>query len=239
MRINKFLAHCGICSRRAADKFIEQGRVKVNNKIVREKGITIDPVHDEVFVDNKRVEIESEVYIILNKPPGIITSVKDPKGRKTVLDLIPSQGVRIYPVGRLDYESQGLVLLTNDGELSQRLLHPTYKIYKTYRVKIHGAYSPVKLGRLRNGVELEDGITAPCEVRIIRSVGKDTILEFKIHEGKKRQIRRMCSEVGYRIVELERIQMANLKLTSLKQGAYRHLGPNEIKKLKVIAGLAG
>ncbi len=237
MRINKFLASCGICSRRGADRLIERGKIKVNGKVVREKGYIVDPENDNIFLYGKKVVKEEKVYIIMNKPVGFVTTVSDPQGRKTVMDLLPDLGTRLYPVGRLDYNSSGLLLLTNDGDLSFRLLHPKYKVYKTYRVHLRGAYSPVKIKKLREGVQLKDGITAPCEVRIIRSAGKDTVLEIKIYEGRKRQIRRMCNEVGYEVIGLTRIQMGNLKLTSLKPGAHRFLGPNEINKLKTIAGL--
>lgn len=237
MRINKFLSFCGVSSRRAADRLIEEGRVKINGKVIRKKGFIIDPETDMVQVDNEGLEVEQKVYIIINKPKGIITAASDPENRKTVIDLLKDVPVRVFPVGRLDYNSQGLLLLTNDGELSYRLLHPSYKVYKTYRVKLYGGFSNVKLNKLRYGVELSDGITSPCEVKLLKAKGKETNIEIRIHEGRKRQIRRMCKEVGYKVTELIRVRMGSIKLGSLRPGCYRELGPNELKKLKKIVGL--
>jgi len=237
MRLNKFLAMCGIASRRTSEDLIYQRRITVNGKVITSQGVQIDPEKDIVLVDGKKIEKQDNIYLVLNKPRGYVTTLHDPQNRPTVLDLLPDSMGRVFPVGRLDYDTEGLLILTNDGELAHRLLHPSFRVYKTYRVKVYGAFSPVKIQKLRYGVRLSDGMTAECEVRLIKTKGKETILEMKIHEGRKRQIRRMCNKVGYKVIELVRTEFAFITLSSLKKGTYRHLGPNELKRLKSLVGL--
>jgi pseudouridine synthase len=237
IRLNRFLALCGISSRRESENLIASGRIKINGRTVRKQGIKIDPDKDKVSFDGVIINPEEKLYLIINKPKGYVTTSFDPQKRPTVLDLIPDIEARVYPVGRLDYNSEGLLILTNDGDFSFRLIHPKYKVGKIYIVKLYGGFSPKKLEKLRTGVMLSDGLTAPCRVKLVRAKGKETILEMEIYEGKKRQIRRMCTSLGYRVVELRRVQIGTLKLGGLKSGAYRYLGPNEVGKLKELIGL--
>ncbi|MEQ8187258.1 MAG: pseudouridine synthase [Candidatus Eremiobacterota bacterium] len=237
IRLNRFLAHCGISSRREAENLIETGRIKVNDRPVTKQGVKIDPDRDRISFDGVVINSEEKVYLIINKPKGYVTTSFDPQKRPTVLDLLPDMEARVYPVGRLDYNTEGLLILTNDGDFSFRLIHPKYKIGKVYIVKLYGGFSPKKLEKLRNGVELSDGLTAPARVKLVKAKGKETIFEMEIYEGKKRQIRRMCTSLGYRVVELRRVQIGTLRLGSLKPGAWRYLGPNEVRKLKELVGL--
>lgn len=239
-RLQKFIAQCGIASRRAAEQLIAAGRIRVNGKIINRQGVTVDIKTDIVEFDNKIIKPNTKkIYIILNKPNGFITSVKDDRNRRTVMQLIEQISERIFPVGRLDYNTEGLLLMTNDGDLTQKLLHPKFKIEKTYVATIDGKLRSDALGKLRRGIKLEDGMTAPARVDII-SYDKRTDRSkvcLIIHEGRNRQIRRMLSAVGYDILALKRIQFAGLTLAGLKRGKYRSVTEEELEELKmVIAG---
>ncbi len=233
-RLQKFIAACGIASRRAAEKYITDGRISVNGSIVTEQGIKIDPEKDIVAFDGKIIkEAGQKVYIILYKPKGYISTVKDEKDRRTVMDLVADIPQRIFPVGRLDNNTEGLLLMTNDGDLTQKLLHPKFKITKTYVVTIKDIMDNDSLGRLRRGVNLEDGMTAPAEVKIV-SYDRDTNhskVEITIHEGRNRQVRRMFQAVGYDVAALKRIRFAGLTLQGLKRGKYRTLEQEELDQL--------
>jgi 23S rRNA pseudouridine2605 synthase len=227
VRLAKFLAHAGVASRRAAEELVGSGRVRIAGEVV------IDPARavgcDEVVtVDSLPVDLDRErVVFALNKPAGVVSTASDPQGRPTVVSLVPSE-LRLYPVGRLDIDTTGLILLTNDGELAHHLTHPRYEVPKTYRVQLRPA--PVRdraLRALATGVQLEDGRTAPARVR---RLGADT-LEITIHEGRKRQVRRMCEVVGHRIVALERVRFGPLWLGDLAAGCYRRLGVAEVRAL--------
>ncbi len=239
MRLNKFLAHAGICSRRKADELIKQGRVKVNSKIVQTLGVKIDPDKDRVEVDNKVVVLSnSHIYIVLNKPVEVITSLRDPQGRKTIMDFIPlsmkSKGV--VPVGRLDYMSEGLVLLTNDKELVHKLTHPKHHVPKSYIVKVKGSVTEEKLRIIREGMVLKDGtVLAPVEVDLLKSDKKIHILKMTLFQGINRQIRRMCKDLDLIILKLLRISIGPIKLGNLKTGKYRLLSEDEVKKLKEVS----
>jgi 23S rRNA pseudouridine2605 synthase len=239
VRLQKFLAGAGVASRRHAEQMILEGRVSVNGSKVVTLGAKVGP-GDRIEIDGKTVLQREEFhYYLLNKPPGVITSTDDPRGRKTVLDILPGLPVRVYPVGRLDYDTSGLLLLTNDGELAHRLMHPSYGVDKTYRVWFKEPVDSQTIAILRQGVLLEDGMTAPAQVRRYKdSKGSNPkVLEITIHEGRNRQIRRMCSAVGFPLVKLERICFGPLMDPGLNPGQFRALSQSEIRELYYQAGL--
>lgn len=231
MRINKFLAAAGVASRRKAEELVSAGRVFINGKEVTNLASDVAE-SDHVRLDNQEVRLKEEkIYIVLNKPRGVVSTVKDTHGRKTVLDLVKSNQ-RLYPVGRLDEDSTGMILLTNDGELAYRLTHPKFEIEKTYRLLIKGRVNDDSIEKLRRGVRLEDGFTAPAGVKKIWETNDETVLEMKIHEGKNRQIRRMCEALKINLKELERIAIGGLSLGEMEYGKYRKLREKEIEMLK-------
>ncbi|HEY3373898.1 MAG TPA: pseudouridine synthase [Candidatus Aquicultor sp.] len=231
-RLQKFLARAGVSSRRHAEQLITDGRVKVNGHVVTELGTKVDPVNDVVEVDNKRIlPKEEKLYIILNKPSGFITSVTDPYGRPTVIELLGGIQDRVFPVGRLDLDTEGLLLLTNDGELAFRLTHPRYKVKKKYITEVMGHPPDDLLNNLRKGIMLEDGMTAPAEIKVLRETKSSTLLETTISEGKKRQIRRMFEAIGHSVIFLKRIAVDNIVLNKLPLGDFRHLTDKEIDML--------
>ncbi len=236
-RLQKVISQAGIASRRDSEELIKAGRVKVNGVVVRELGTKVEPTRDKVAVDNKLIRSEKPVYILLNKPRGIVTTLHDPEGRKTVASLFPDISERIYPVGRLDYNTEGLLIMTNDGELTHALTHPSHEIAKTYRAKVLGKPPEEKLDRLRTGIKLEDGLTAPARVNTIDyEREKDlTTVEIVIFEGRNRQVRRMFEAIGHPVRQLKRIKFAFLTLIGLRRGAYRHLEPAEVENLRNIA----
>jgi pseudouridine synthase len=216
---------------------ISSKRISINGEVVSEQGMKIDPDKDTVSVDGKEiVSKDTLVYYWLNKPVGVISAASSKYGEETVADLIKSDK-RIYPVGRLDKDSQGLILLTNDGELTHRLTHPKYHIDKTYKVKVVGTVSDVKLEKLRTGIQLDEGMTAPAEVEVLDEEMHGGTLEFTIHEGKHRQIRRMCAYVHLHVVELTRVNFGPIKLGNLAIGEHKPLTTDEVTTLKSIAGL--
>ncbi len=231
MRLNKFLASCGIASRRKCDELIFGGKVKVNGEIIKTPAFKIDPEKDEVSVNENVVKLPKKIYIALNKPEGVLCSLKDDFGRTLITDLIPEIKERIFPVGRLDFNSEGLILLTNDGELSNRLIHPKYKVEKTYHVLIKGNIDRDSLERLSNGIELDGKKTQPSKIRILDMGKKTTFIEIKLKEGKKRQIRRMLKEVGYEVKKLRRVKFGPIKLGRLKKGEWRYLTKKEVENL--------
>lgn len=238
IRLNKFLSESGVASRREADRVIEKGRVTVNGQVVQVLGLTIDDEGDEVRVDGRRVKKEAKkVYLMLNKPPGYLVSLKDPFGRATIKDLLPSFETRIFPVGRLDYESQGLLLMTNDGNLAYRLTHPRYKIKKVYLLKIKGQPDSVNLTKLEKGVFLDGKRTAPAKIVLQRVSSQRAFLRIEVYEGRKREIRRMFESIGHRVLELRRIKLGGLSLGKLKNGQWRYLTPKEVERLKNQVGL--
>jgi len=241
VRLQKFLSRAGVASRRASEEIIKEGRVKVDGKVVTTLGTRVDTEKEEVQVDGKVISPEEKkVYLLLYKPPGYITSVKDTHGRPTVMDLLPKLKERVYPVGRLDKDTEGLLFLTNDGKLAHRLTHPRYGISKKYFVKIQGLDDPEKLKKLERGITLEEGYkTSPAKIRVLDHdpSGRRAKLEVEIHEGRKRQVRRMFSKIGCGVVKLKRIQFSFLSLKGLKEGSYRFLKEDEVRKLKKEAGL--
>jgi 23S rRNA pseudouridine2605 synthase len=231
MRLAKHLAHAGVASRRAAETLIAERRVRVDGKVVT------DPARD--IGEGSRVEVdgrvltgaEQRVVYVLNKPLGVVSTARDTHGRPTVVELVPAQGLRLYPVGRLDVDSSGLILLTNDGELAHRLTHPRYEVSKTYRARVGGG--PVgedAVRTLRGGVQLDDGVTAPARVRRV----KPDQLELTIHEGRNRQVRRMCEAVGHPLLTLERVAFGPLRLDGLAPGSYRRCSAAEVECLHAL-----
>ncbi|MGS0764939.1 pseudouridine synthase [Syntrophomonas curvata] len=232
MRLAKYLADAGIASRRKAEELIIQGRVRVNGAPALEKGYTIVPGVDQVEFDGRLIEKEESIYILLNKPAGCISSVYDPQGRPTVLALLKDVTQRVYPVGRLDYDTEGILLLSNDGEFSNLMMHPRYETTKTYQALVRGIPGEKALTTLRQGMELEDGRTAPAEVQVLNQYEDRARLEIKIHEGRKRQVKRMCAAVGHPLIELKRTAIENLTLRGVAPGEYRFLSPGEVQSLK-------
>lgn len=231
-RLQKILSQAGVASRREAERMITDGRVAVNGASVTELGAKADPSRDIVTVDGKPVTVhEKRVYILLNKPVGYVTTLKDPEGRPIVTDLLKGLGVRVFPVGRLDYNTEGLLLLTNDGAWANRLAHPRHEVDKEYLVRVKGTVSREQISRLEQGVELEDGKTAPARVSVNRQSDNNTWISITIHEGRYRQVRRMCEAVSLSVVRLRRVRYGALALGELKIGEYRHLTPGEVATL--------
>ncbi|MBE0461422.1 MAG: rRNA pseudouridine synthase [Candidatus Aminicenantes bacterium] len=238
IRLNKFLAQAGIASRREADRFISEGRVKVNGKIVRTLGVKIEEETDTVEVDGRRVESKLQpIYLMLNKPPGYLVTSKDPFQRPTIMSLLPPLKKRVFPVGRLDYDSSGLLLLTNDGELANRLMHPRYNVKKVYLVKVLGLPDGLKIMKLQKGIYLDGKKTAPAKIMKLSSMANKTLFRVEIHEGRKREIKQLFKAIGHKVVGLERIKFANLSLGFLKKGQWRFLMNKEIASLKKQVGL--
>ena len=232
-RLQKILSHAGVASRREAEAIITSGRVAVNGKVVTELGTKADPDKDRITLDGKPVRAKRErVYILLYKPAGYVTTLKDPEGRPVVTDLLKGIGERVYPVGRLDYNTEGLLLLTNDGEWTNRLAHPRHEVEKEYLVKVRGGVDPGQLRQLADGVDLEEGRTAPAKVELIQETDRNSKLAITIHEGRYRQVRRMCEAVGLTVVSLKRTRYGFLELGNLKPGEYRRLSPQEARRIE-------
>ena len=233
MRLQKYLASCGVASRRNAEIMITDGRIAVNGMTVTELGTQVDEMTDVVTVDGEIVRPEEEkYYIAYNKPVGEISSVRDPEGRATVLDRFRDFPVRLFPVGRLDYDSEGLLLLTNDGELMNRLLHPSFEIPKSYLTRVSNAVTDEEIRTLRRGVMIDGRMTSPAEVRLIRHDTFSTELLITIHEGRNRQVRKMIAAIGRQVVRLKRVRFGPVQLGDLPSGMWRKLTDEEIAKLK-------
>lgn len=235
MRINKYLASAGLASRRGSDELIKEGKVKVNGQTVTELGLDIKP-GDTVTVEGKKISADLDfVYFVLNKPKSYISTVKDDKDRKTVLDLIDERdkkGHRLFPVGRLDYDTEGMLIITNDGELTERLTHPRFEITKTYTVRVSGVIEEEKLKRLRDGVVIDGKKTNKTRVKFLETEENISRYEITISEGRNRQVRKMFETIGSEVLFLKRVKIGDLKLGSLDRGKYRKLTEDEIKYLK-------
>ncbi len=229
MRINKFLAAAGVASRRECDSLIADGKVRINGKVAK-LGVEVSE-GDEISVDGKIVTLKRNEYYILNKPKGYICSVSDDRGRKTVMDLMPANVGRIYPVGRLDYDSEGLLIMTTDGELAQKLTHPSHEVPKTYLVKVEGTLTEAVLNPIRSGVEIDGYVTKKCKAHIVETNKSYTKIHITITEGKNREVRKMFAAIGKEVVFLKRIKLGELTLRGLARGAFRKLDKEEIDYL--------
>jgi 23S rRNA pseudouridine2605 synthase len=232
-RLQKIISRAGVASRRKAEELMTAGSVTVNGRVIRELGSKADAEKDHIKVSGKLINPKQpKAYIMMNKPREVVTTLSDPMGRVTVKDLLRGVRTRVYPVGRLDYESEGLLLLTNDGDLVQTLLHPGSEVPKTYEVKVKGVLKDEEIKELAKGVELSDGRTLPCQVRKIEKTEKNSWLEMTIREGRNRQIRRMLEKLNHDVLKLKRIRIGRLVLGSLALGKFRYLTAQEIRSLK-------
>ena len=231
MRLQRFLAQCGVASRRKAEDIIRSGRVSVNGVQIIDMGYKV-LASDEILVDGEKVcPEEKKVYIMLNKPVGYVTTARDQFARKTALDLVSGIRERVFPVGRLDYDTSGLLILTNDGNFTYRMTHPRHEVEKVYRAEVVGVPSGEELAKFEEGLDIEDYRTSPSKIRIIREMGKTSIVEIVIHEGKNRQIRKMCEAIMHPVLTLRRVAVGGVELGSLPEGEWRYLKDDEIKSL--------
>ncbi|MBZ2173780.1 rRNA pseudouridine synthase [Schnuerera sp. xch1] len=235
MRLQKYIAHSGVTSRRKAEEMILQSRVKVNGFIVKKLGTKVDPEKDLIEVDNKRIELASKkLYIMLNKPEGYVTTLKDEHNKKVVLDLIDNIKERIFPIGRLDKDTTGLLIMTNDGDLTYKLTHPSHEVWKKYLALVDGIPNHKEIQKLKKGVKIDGRLTSKAKVKMIKIYNDSSVLEISIHEGRNRQVRKMCKCIGHPIRKLKRISIGELKLNDLEIGEWRHLTEKEIKYLKTL-----
>lgn len=238
-RLQKVMAHAGVASRRSSEKLITSGHVKVNGETVTELGVKVSK-HDRILVDEVPIQTEMPIYILMNKPRQVVSTVSDDKHRKTVIDLLDDEiKERVYPVGRLDYDTTGLILLTNDGELANQLTHPKYEVDKTYVAKVQGIPTNEELKNLRKGVSLEGKRTAPARSKLLSSDDKrkTAIISLTIHEGKNHQVKKMLQAIGHPVMKLKRETYAFLTLNGVQPGEFRELNPEEVKELKRVAEL--
>lgn len=232
-RLQKILAQAGVASRRKCEELIASGQVEVNGEIVTELGTKADPTQDIITVNGKPIRNEKKVYLMLNKPKGVITSAADPEGRKIVTDYLKGIKERVYPVGRLDYDTEGLLLLTNDGEFANLLTHPKHHVPKTYWATVKGVPHGTELDKLKQGIMLEDGMTHPAEVEYkdVDTEKNESVISITIYEGRNRQVRRMFEAISHPVIRLKRISFGDLLLQNLKRGVYRHLTKDEVEGL--------
>lgn len=231
-RLQKVLARAGVGSRRRAEEFIAAGRVTVDGRRVTEMGLRVDPEKQAITFDGRPLRLpENKVTVLLNKPAGYVTTMADPQGRPMVGSLLKEPGLRLFPVGRLDFDTEGALLLTNDGDLAHRLLHPSFEIKRTYQATVEGTPGAQALRALRQGIELEGRRTHPAMVKTLRRRGEQTVLEIIIHEGRKRQVRKMLAAVGHPVLHLKRVAYGDLRLGRLPLGSYRRLNHEDIALL--------
>jgi 23S rRNA pseudouridine2605 synthase len=230
-RLQKILAKAGIASRRSAEQLIRDGRIRINGQVVMEMGCKADPSHDRITCDGKPIVFEEKSYVLLNKPAGYVTTLSDPQGRPVVSDLINGIPLRLFPVGRLDLDTEGALLMTNDGELGNAILHPRFEVKKTYEALVTGAPSLEKLRRLELGIEIDGGRTRPAIIRVLKQYKDQTLIEVIIHEGKKRQVRKMFQALNHRVLHLKRTAYGKLGLGTLPLGKFRVLAPDDLKKI--------
>jgi len=239
VRLQKIIAGAGISSRRKAEDLIRQGLVTVNGETVMTLGTKVDPVHDHIKVNGRHLKSQlPDMFVMLNKPVGYLSTLHDPDGRPTIKQLMPKPSLRLFPVGRLDFDSEGLLLLTNNGDIAQACLHPTYHVPKTYLVKVKGVLEDIHLQQLRRGVTLEDGPTAPAKVKKAGKAQANSWIEITIHEGRKHQVKRMFEYIGHPVLRLKRIQFGPLNLGKLLPGKTRYLSDNEANNLRNLLALS-
>jgi pseudouridine synthase len=237
-RLQKVIAHAGITSRREAERLILDGQVVVNGSVITALGTKVDPAHDVITVRGARVKPAPEkLYLLMHKPVGYVSTVKDPQQRPVIIDLLRHITSRVYPVGRLDYDAEGLILLTNDGELAYRLQHPRYRISRTYEVKVKDFFPGEKLSLLRKGMQLEDGMTLPAKATFLKKAMRNSWLSITLYEGRNKQVKRMCAAAGHPVLKIKRIRFGSLKLGRMSPGDYRHLTQDEVKGLYRLVGL--
>jgi 23S rRNA pseudouridine2605 synthase len=237
-RLQKVMSEFGVASRRKCEELIAVGKVKVNGQLVTEQGCKVDKEKDIIEVSGKLIKNpDTKLYILLNKPTGYITSVKDQFGRPTVLDLLKGVSTRVFPIGRLDYDTAGLIILTNDGDLTYRITHPKHNIDKTYRTLVKGRITDEDIMAFRRGLAIEDYVTSPARMEIVGEAKGNSIVDITIHEGKNRQVRKMCSAIGHEVISLTRIRIGELGLGSLKPGQWRYLDKSEVDYLKEAGGV--
>jgi len=232
LRLNRALAACGICSRRKADVLIADGLVRVNGEVVTDFNRMVDMGRDKLSVDGTPLQKKRLDYVVINKPKGVVVTCDDERGRRTVIDLLPEELMHLKPVGRLDSDSEGLLLLTNDGDMARYLTHPSHEVPKLYRVNVEGDISKNAITALRQGVRLSEGVTEPAFVRKISANPRYSQLEIELREGKNRQIRRMLAQVGYRVTRLVRVAIGGLQLSQLESGSWRRLNNQELALLQ-------
>jgi len=231
-RLQKIIARAGVASRRKSEEFIKDGRVSVDGKIVTEMGLKVDPRRQVIKCDGKVISQEEEkIYILLNKPKGYVTTLHDPQGRPIVTSLLKGIDARVFPVGRLDFDTEGALLLTNDGELAQRIIHPKFEVNKTYVVTVAGRPASQQIALLESGVIIENKKTSPAKVKVLKGTKHTTIIKVIIHEGRKRQVRKMFSAIGHKVLELKRVAYGGLKLGGLPTGKYRVLKKTELARI--------
>jgi 23S rRNA pseudouridine2605 synthase len=236
VRLQKVLAQAGVASRRAAEELIARGRVEVNGEVVREQGVRVDPARDVIRVEGKRIPPQRpHLYVVLNKPHGVVSTMEDPQGRPTVADYLGNRG-RLFHVGRLDADTEGLLLLTNDGDFAQRMAHPSYEVPKTYVAEVAGQVGEVTLKKLRAGVELADGPVKADRVSVVQRLGDRSLVRITLHSGRNRVVRRMFDAVGHPVRKLSRIAIGPVRLGELKSGAVRDLTREELGALFDLAG---
>jgi pseudouridine synthase len=236
IRINRYISMCGVASRRKADELVLSGKVEVNGKVMTELGSKINPRSDKVFVNGKQVaQVHDYLYLLMNKPKDAITTLSDEKGRTTVMSLVKTKQ-RVYPIGRLDRNTTGVLLLTNDGDFANAMMHPKFEVSKSYQVTLEAALTQEHAAQLRKGMKLEDGKTAPADVYILPS-GKGKEVGIIIHEGRNRQVRRMFESLGYEVKKLDRVAFGPITKEGLKRGETRSLTRAEVRQLKKLAGL--
>jgi 23S rRNA pseudouridine2605 synthase len=233
-RLQKVLAAAGVASRRKCEELIASGRVQVNEQTITTAGVKVDPTVDVITVDGRTIGAETKTYVVFHKPKGVITSAADPKGRKVVTDFLKGIEERLYPVGRLDYDTEGLLILTNDGEFAHLLTHPKHHVPKTYLATVKGVPHGTLLDKLREGVKLEDGMTAPADVEYsdVDMDKNESVVQITIYEGRNRQVRRMFEAIGHPVQRLRRIKFGSLHLEGLPRGKFRMLSKDEVKALK-------
>ncbi len=235
VRLQKVIARSGMASRRKAEDYIRDGLVTVNGQTVQLLGTKVDPVHDHIKVNGRHLKSQPpDMFVMLNKPAGYLSTLYDPEGRPTIKQLIPKPSLRLFPVGRLDYDSEGLILLTNNGDIAQACLHPSHHVYKTYTVKLKGVLTEPEIEHLRRGVQLEDGLTAPAKVKKAGKAEANSWIELTIHEGRKHQVKRMFEVLGHSVLRLKRVQFGPLNLGMLQPGKTRFLTDKEANDLRKV-----